>query len=784
MNSFFKKTAALAIAGFMAVSSLCTQTFADDLKTSFFGLDKEASVSKPTFMVKGTEGVRKIALMTDTPGATIYYTANGKTPTTNSRRYTGALLKTTKDVKIKAIAVKGGVSSAVMTKTFRVKTMVGDITGDGKINNNDKVRLKKYLSGITKYVCKDNADCDDNGKLNSRDLTALTQYLDGKIARLPSSPIVASEPPKAYQKKVYGGMEVSFKCDTVGAEIYYTTNGAEPTASSTRYTGPFTLESTKKVKAVSSKNGELSTVKTYIFTVDELSSVRSDYSTSTIYTAPFKITLSNSNSNARILYTLDGSDPRTSSNASLYYTPITINKTTTVTAYAQCKGCSDSEVSTFTYTMVGGFTISGTVWDDTPNANSTPNGKKASDEPGIKDITVCLINLKSSSIVQETKTLSNGTYSFTNIPEGYDYMIGFKFNGQKYRAYPYIVKDGNQAKSENIPAIIIKNTGTYDVSGGYKAPINSYANAISNIYFDTEALTEATFNKSTANVDLALISKNYGLLDLSLGVSGQNKINTETVSNNSELTYTVTVTNKSPITYLNNVTVTFYVSDVFVSLAVNPPAGMKSIPYNVSTENGKLKYTVNGFISGTGLKPGQSVSFELKGRVSTTLRSKIEAWAEVTEYRYLDSCFDYKAIPGNMSGGIARESDEAVAKTLTVVDEGTVLPSTEQSIELLDAGMYDSRGRFLYTLFQGEVYTVRLKLKNINSSSDYVIEPFENKVSSYTSYLGEDGIDHVLELRIKANTDYLGGVVSYNVYLKSNPKKSVTVSFDVADRFY
>lgn len=60
----------------------------------------------------------------------------------------------------------------------------------------------------------------------------------------------------------YTPIEVSITCRTGGAKIYYTTNGANPTTSSTQYTVPFTLSTGTTVKAISFKEGETSEVVT------------------------------------------------------------------------------------------------------------------------------------------------------------------------------------------------------------------------------------------------------------------------------------------------------------------------------------------------------------------------------------------------------------------------------------------------------------------------------------------------------------------------------------------
>lgn len=65
----------------------------------------------------------------------------------------------------------------------------------------------------------------------------------------------------------YAPIEVTITCGTSGAKIYYTTNGTNPTTSSTQYTAPFTLSSNTTVKAISAKDDEVSDVATaeYVF---------------------------------------------------------------------------------------------------------------------------------------------------------------------------------------------------------------------------------------------------------------------------------------------------------------------------------------------------------------------------------------------------------------------------------------------------------------------------------------------------------------------------------------
>ena len=65
----------------------------------------------------------------------------------------------------------------------------------------------------------------------------------------------------------YAPFEVSITCLTSGAQIYYTTDGSNPTTSSTLYTTPFIVSANTTLKAVSVLDGEVSDVVTaeYVF---------------------------------------------------------------------------------------------------------------------------------------------------------------------------------------------------------------------------------------------------------------------------------------------------------------------------------------------------------------------------------------------------------------------------------------------------------------------------------------------------------------------------------------
>ena len=71
----------------------------------------------------------------------------------------------------------------------------------------------------------------------------------------------------------YTAQSVELSCATDGATIYYTTNGDEPTSSSTEYTGAITVSETMTIKAIAVKGSDVSTVSSSTYTIAEKNDV-------------------------------------------------------------------------------------------------------------------------------------------------------------------------------------------------------------------------------------------------------------------------------------------------------------------------------------------------------------------------------------------------------------------------------------------------------------------------------------------------------------------------------
>lgn len=130
---------------------------------------------------------------------------------------------------------------------------------------------------------------------------------------------------------------ITISCGTSGATIRYTTNGNDPTSSSTQYSAPFTIYKNMTIKALGIKSGlNNSSIASYSVTVKlptpTLSaSVNGDEATVTISNAS---AFASNYGTVTFRYTTDGSEPSSSSPTFTSGQKITSNCTVKVKAFA------------------------------------------------------------------------------------------------------------------------------------------------------------------------------------------------------------------------------------------------------------------------------------------------------------------------------------------------------------------------------------------------------------------------------------------------------------------
>lgn len=137
---------------------------------------------------------------------------------------------------------------------------------------------------------------------------------------------------------------------TSGAKIYYTTNGDEPTTSSTKYTGPIKVDQTETIKAIAVTEGlSDSEIASAEYSIDLPAAAPKFSLASGTYHAVQTLTITDATPHVTIYFTLNGTTPTTASRR--YTEPISISSTETISAMAAASDHPASSVTRVTYTI-------------------------------------------------------------------------------------------------------------------------------------------------------------------------------------------------------------------------------------------------------------------------------------------------------------------------------------------------------------------------------------------------------------------------------------------------
>jgi hypothetical protein len=329
-----------------------------------------ARVATPTFSpAAGSYGpAQSVTISTTTSGATIYYTTNGATPTTNSTVYSAPITVSSSET-LEALAVESGYNnSAVGSAAYVINGTVAPPTfspGAGSYGPAQTVTISSATSGATIYYTT-------NG---STPTTSSTQYT-GAVSVAASETVKALGVKTGYTNSVvgsaayvlngtvatptfspaagtYGSLQsVKVSSTTSGTTIYYTTNGSIPTTSSTVYSGALTVSASETVRALAVKSGYTnSAVGSSVYVIGTTVAAATFSPVAGSYGPVQTVTLSSATSGATIYYTTNGSTPTISSTQ--YASAITVSASETVEALAVKSGDTNSAVGSAAYVING-----------------------------------------------------------------------------------------------------------------------------------------------------------------------------------------------------------------------------------------------------------------------------------------------------------------------------------------------------------------------------------------------------------------------------------------------
>jgi uncharacterized repeat protein (TIGR01451 family) len=309
-----------------------------------------------------------VSISDSTPGASIYYTTNGSTPTGSSTLYTGPIAISA-SATLQAIAIatnysNSAVASASYTINGQALSPVFSVPA-GSYASTQTVSITDATSGASLYYTTNGATPTSGSTLYTGPITVslnetleaiavATNYSNSAVATATytingsTAAPVFSIPSGSYANS----QTVSITDATQGALIYYTTDGTLPGSFSTVYSGPIVVSTSETLNAVAlATNYNPSAITSAHYTINGPAATPVFSVPAGSYASTQSVTITDGTQGAAIYYTTNGSTP---SNSSILYTgPITVSNSETLEAIAIAANYNNSAVASATYTING-----------------------------------------------------------------------------------------------------------------------------------------------------------------------------------------------------------------------------------------------------------------------------------------------------------------------------------------------------------------------------------------------------------------------------------------------
>ncbi|MEK7678248.1 MAG: chitobiase/beta-hexosaminidase C-terminal domain-containing protein [Verrucomicrobiota bacterium] len=269
-----------------------------------------------------------VTLSSTTPGADLYWTIDGTdpSPTNGVQQASGSSFPLGTNGTLKAVSVKNGfVDSQIISADFSLKVADPTISPAGITTNNTvDVELKSATTnGVRLYWTIDGSDPTESSALYSGKFTLGTNgvlkvkgfkdgYVSSAIVSSAFNLVVAKPKITPAGATNNNAVTVALESTTPGAQVYWTIDGSDPATNSALYAGSFSLATNGVLKARGFTNG---------FVASEIASAPFNLKVATPHVTPASgtnintvtVTITNATDPVELRYTLDGTDPKTSS---------------------------------------------------------------------------------------------------------------------------------------------------------------------------------------------------------------------------------------------------------------------------------------------------------------------------------------------------------------------------------------------------------------------------------------------------------------------------------------
>jgi hypothetical protein len=333
------------------------------------------AVATPTFSPGGGTytSAQTVSILDATPGATIYYTTDGSTPTTGSTVYTAPLTVGATQT-IKALAAAAGltnsaVGTAVYTINLPVVATPTFTPPAGTYVTSQTVTIATTTPSSTIYYTVDGTTPTTSSTVYSAPITVASSQTVKAIAvasGFSNSPVgsasyvISSIPTLAAPTfspvaGAYVGPQTITLNLPAGSTGCYTLGSGTPfgilgvcQSGSTTYTVPIVLSGTNTINALATQTGfSNSSVASATYT---LTVATPTFSPGTgTYSGAQVVTISSATAGASIYFTADGTTPTPSSTP--YTGPVVVASSGTLNAIAVLTGYTNSAIGTATYTL-------------------------------------------------------------------------------------------------------------------------------------------------------------------------------------------------------------------------------------------------------------------------------------------------------------------------------------------------------------------------------------------------------------------------------------------------